>query len=338
MITFKQLQEKLSDKEYKEVDALLNRDTLLRGNLIKNPTQRQKFASMSGRDTFRRLKRNEDGKLRIDRGTEKKIKVNTQTVSKNFPELFKKRAKKYANQYTLPPVRSIDDRLKEKEAIKKKYATEGVASLALKGGSKLIPLLMTGIGAAGTIMQARRVKRSRENPIESRKNKDKTTSVAKDLGLDLTDPRQRRKAQSRAVARGLKKKGKTNKTINPKTDELVRSRYGKISNTDKIMPKSGEAQKAKELVDKYNKRGRPRKGSSPYRKNIRPDILDDISKKTPPENQFNSYDPLKEEVPTNNASSSNIAGLPPDNPPVKRKKKTYAYGGRGSRKMWMNNK
>ena len=31
---------------------------------------------------------------------------------------------------------------------------EGVASLAIKGGSKLIPALMTGIGAVGTIMQA----------------------------------------------------------------------------------------------------------------------------------------------------------------------------------------
>ena len=52
---------------------------------------------------------------------------------------------------------------------------------------------------------------------------------------------------------------------------------------------------------------------------------------------------LKEEmavggVPTNNASSGSIAGLPPDNPPMKKKKKTYAYGGRGSRKMWMNYK
>ena len=53
-----------------------------------------------------------------------------------------------------------------------------------------------------------------------------------------------------------------------------------------------------------------------------------------PENQFHTEDA----APTNNASSGNIAGLPPDNPPVKRKKKTYAYGGRGSRKMWMNNK
>ena len=54
-----------------------------------------------------------------------------------------------------------------------------------------------------------------------------------------------------------------------------------------------------------------------------------------PENQFHTEDA----IPTNNASSGNIAGLPPDSPPVKKKKKkTYAYGGRGSRKMWMNNK
>ena len=52
---------------------------------------------------------------------------------------------------------------------------------------------------------------------------------------------------------------------------------------------------------------------------------------------------LKEEmgaasaVPTNNASSGNIAGLPPDTPPVKKKKK-YIYGGHGSRKMWLVNK
>ena len=42
-------------------------------------------------------------------------------------------------------------------------------------------------------------------------------------------------------------------------------------------------------------------------------------------------------VPTNNASSGNIAGLPPDSPPVNKKKK-YIYGGHGSRKMWLTNK
>ena len=43
----------------------------------------------------------------------------------------------------------------------------------------------------------------------------------------------------------------------------------------------------------------------------------------------------------NNVGSGNIAGTVEagDDPPVKKKKKKkYIYGGRGSRKMWMNNK
>ena len=48
---------------------------------------------------------------------------------------------------------------------------------------------------------------------------------------------------------------------------------------------------------------------------------------------------IREEVaapPTNNASSGAIAGLPPDSPPIKKKK--YIYGGHGSRRMWLANK
>ena len=42
-------------------------------------------------------------------------------------------------------------------------------------------------------------------------------------------------------------------------------------------------------------------------------------------------------APTNSMGGGAIAGSVEagDNPPMKRKKKTYAYGGRGSRKMWM---
>ena len=59
-------------------------------------------------------------------------------------------------------------------------------------------------------------------------------------------------------------------------------------------------------------------------------------------NIINMIRSLKEEmaaggVPTNNASSGAIAGLPPDQPPVKKKKK-YIYSGHGSRKMWLANK
>ena len=39
-----------------------------------------------------------------------------------------------------------------------KFATEGVAAMAIKGGSKLVPALMTGIGAAGMIMQSKKRK------------------------------------------------------------------------------------------------------------------------------------------------------------------------------------
>ena len=53
-----------------------------------------------------------------------------------------------------------------------------------------------------------------------------------------------------------------------------------------------------------------------------------------------------EEAIVNNVGDGKIAGTVEagDDPPVKKKKKkgkkkkTYAYGGRGSRKMWMNNK
>ena len=50
---------------------------------------------------------------------------------------------------------------------------------------------------------------------------------------------------------------------------------------------------------------------------------------------------LDQYSPTNNVGGGQIAGTVEagDDPPKKKKKKkTYAYGGRGSRKMWMNNK
>ena len=200
---------------------------------------------------------------------------------------------------------------------------EGVASLALKGGSKLIPALMTGIGAAGTIMQIKNPKRSvytgtRKSQKKERipnKSSKKTNEVAKDLGLDLTDPRQRRKAQSRAVARGLKKKNKTNKKINTKTDDVVKSRYTTKDKTIRFEPKEGEVKKSQEMIDKLNN----------------PNYFDKIMRNIRKEEAM--------AAPTNSMGGGAIAGSVEagDNPPVK-KKKRYIYGGTGSRKMWMNNK
>jgi len=44
-----------------------------------------------------------------------------------------------------------------------KFATEGVAAMAIKGGSKLVPALMTGIGAAGMIMQSKKRKAPKDS-------------------------------------------------------------------------------------------------------------------------------------------------------------------------------
>ena len=43
-------------------------------------------------------------------------------------------------------------------------------------------------------------------------------------------------------------------------------------------------------------------------------------------------------APTNSVGSGKIAGTVEagDDPPVRKKKKKYIYGGRGSRRMWMN--
>ena len=60
-----------------------------------------------------------------------------------------------------------------------KQFQEGVASLAFKAGSKLIPALMTGIGAVGTIetiMQSRKDTKgenhySKKDPLKNSKNR-----------------------------------------------------------------------------------------------------------------------------------------------------------------------
>ena len=149
----------------------------------------------------------------------------------------------------------------------KQFQEAAFAIPAITSASKYaIPLLMTGIGAAGTIMQARKK--------YGGKGDEKMKEIARQQGLDLTDPRQRMKAMSRSRTKSMK---------------------GKVNN-----PKGPE---------EFYKRKKKKK--------------DDI--------------PEEAMTPTNNASSGAIAGLPPDNPPVKRKKR-YIYGGTGSRKIWMNNK
>ena len=169
-------------------------------------------------------------------------------------QITKKQLKKYKKDSYKDPKTGIEYDIPEQ-----------VAVAALKGGSKLIPALMTGIGAAGTIMQAKK----------KSKGDEKLREIARQQGLDLTDPRQRMKAMSRSRTKSMK---------------------GKVNNPEGVY---------KRIKKKKEK--------------------DDI--------------PEEAMAPTNSVGGGQIAGTVEanDDPPVK-KKKRYIYGGKGSRKMWMNNK
>ena len=222
---------------------------------------------------------------------------------------------------------------------------EGVASLAVKGGSKLIPALVTGIGAAGTIMQS---KKKDDINITPRNLKNLENAVFRDKkGRKLDGEILKRREQKRRM------KGPFADT--PSAEELRKAKLtGKIT----IKPKKGEKKEALKTLKDFLKarkiEGRTAmrlkqddelatKGPGDQLPGARRDYLKNLLKNL-----------RKEEVmtaPTNNVGGGQIAGTVEagDDPPVKKKnkrgsgvksrkkkkKKTYAYGGRGSRKMWM---
>ena len=190
---------------------------------------------------------------------------------------------------------------------------EGVASLAIKGGSKLLPKLMTGIGAVGTIMQA--TKKDNGDVIKPKKGESKKTK--------------------KLIDNLYKKQGEITKQR-----ELIRNTEKQITK-----PKSGEKKKAKKVVDTF-KKVRKIEGKTMMRNKEDMEILKKGPGDLVPKARKTYLDKLlrnlrKEEVAiANSMGGGGIAGSVEagDEPPVKKKKKTYAYGGTGSRKMWMNNK
>ena len=234
----------------------------------------------------------------------------TDSITDKSPaKSFKKRVKDVGKILTFP----FHKRRKDPT---EKFATEGVAALAV-GGSKLIPALMTGIGAAGTIMQARKYK-TRNKPSGR-------------VGIGKKDKRQIGNMEKEYHKKERKKE----------VEQSNRS-------DDMIVAKQGEAQKQNKFIDKYIKKQKSRKPFDSVKSEPTiekpPTLTGRVDKTkgapTPKRTTFKKANQFEDVVPTNNASSGNIAGLPPDDPPVKkgRKKKKYIYGGRGSRKMWMNNK
>ena len=190
---------------------------------------------------------------------------------------------------------------------------EGAASLAIKGGSKLLPKLMTGIGAVGTIMQATK----------------KDDDIIKPKSGEV-------KKTKKLIDNLYKKQGEITKQR-----ELVSKAEKEVTK-----PKSGEKQKAKKVVDTF-KKVRKIEGKTMMKNKEDMEILKKGPGDLVPKARKTYLDKLlrnlrKEEVmaaPTNNVGGGQIAGTVEagDNPPVK-KKKRYVYGGRGSRKMWMSNK
>ena len=196
---------------------------------------------------------------------------------------------------------------------------EGAASLAIKGGSKLLPKLMTGIGAVGTIMQA----------------------TKKDD--DIIKPKSGEVKKTKKLIDVYKKTGKK---IKPKEGEVTKQReLLRKTEKDITKPKSGEKKKAKKVVDTF-KKVRKIEGKTMMKNKEDMEILKKGPGDLVPKSRKTYLDKLlrnlrKEEVAiANSMGGGGIAGSVEagDEPPVKKKKKTYAYGGRGSRKMWMNNK
>ena len=86
---------------------------------------------------------------------------------------------------------------------------EGVASMAIKAGSNLVPKIMTGIGAVGTMLQA------------SKADKERRRQLARDNNLDITNPR------DRATLGRLLKKNTEEKKRAEKGDTRTEKEYRK---------------------------------------------------------------------------------------------------------------
>jgi len=153
---------------------------------------------------------------------------------------------------------------------------EGVASLAVKGGSKLIPALVTGIGAAGTYLQSKgkfgkdapQTRKGLKNIVKNvDKNKlEPDTASEREELVAKSDPNLKKldkidKAQDNAI-KFLKKRGVNLSAKPPFADTPSAEELRKAKLTGKLLnPKKGEIKKQKDLVSKAEKEiTKPKKG------------------------------------------------------------------------------
>ena len=294
----------------------------------------------------------------------RKQNPNISSPSTNAKQLISKKEKGDYVPPTKENSQNIRDILKK---LRGENTNESVASLALKGGSKLIPALITGIGAAGTIMQAKRsqdTKKSRGRRSENKPKRklsrmqQKMIDLENKRGENVTKPDpykgmiKPKIGEVRKTEELIGKYKATNKVIKPKEGEVSKQRE-LLKNVEKKItkPKKGEKKGASKTVKDFLK-ARKKEGETMYKLKQDAEIADKgpgdllpAAKKSyleklrrnlrKPENEFHTEDA----IPTNSTGTA-VAGTGDDSSTVvvKKKKKTYAYGGRGSRKMWMNNK
>ena len=214
---------------------------------------------------------------------------------------------------------------------------EGVASLAVKGGSKLIPALVTGIGAAGTIMQSK--KKDKDVNITPRGLKNLENAVFRGkTGRKLDGEILKRREQKSKMkgpfadipsAEELRKAKLTGQLIKPKETEIAKQKE-LVSKAEKEItkPKKGEKKEALKTLKNFKK---ARKIEGRTMMKIKQD--DEIATKGPgdqvPKARRDYLKKLfknlyKEEVAiANSMGGGNIAGSAPagDDPPVNKKKK-----------------
>ena len=212
----------------------------------------------------------------------------------------------------------------------KTFAEFQEAALAIPAATGLIskfalPAAAAIIGGVGTYMQARKSGKFTRKVMKGKVGNNQKVNP------DLLDAVRKKQIEDR-----LKKEKRLN--TNPDVMDAMKQKQAEV---DKIRKKKGRKQRDTE--DKVNMSPTKNRVTDKIDAGVfkRGKIIDKETRKrmNAPENQFNSYNPLDEEAPTNNVGGGQIAGTVEagDNPPVK-KKKRYIYGGRGSRKMWMNNK
>ena len=116
---------------------------------------------------------------------------------------------------------------------------EGVASLAIKGGSKLIPALVTGIGAAGTIMQTK--KSSPKGPFADTPSAEELRKAK--LTGKLIKPKQGESKKTEKLIDKYKKEDEVSKQR-----ELIRNTEKQITK-----PKKGEKKEALKTLKDFLK-------------------------------------------------------------------------------------